>query len=333
MSINDVRYCHLLIRILRNRVWNIDVFGVLRGKYLTPAFAIKIGETAIRNCFAHQLTAIRDEGTQFMGVHPCVFTEIGIPYDMDNKYAYTTGDYSSQIAALDANHFALEESKANGFALWTYVATNNHFWGDQWNGEDLSIYSLDDKPLPTGTFSPADSRASLDTSSPSFSQAQSSETLNVSPGNLGKTLSRDQMSSKSAGGDVRGLRAAEAFVRPTPIATHGNITSYGFDLRSCTFKLAVSAPSSTPEALPTTIFLPEFHYPTGETTVEVSGGKWTTTIEEVNGTSQQILRWWHAEGDQTLTVKGVIRKQGGALGMEEDEGYLQQCQRQACSVM
>jgi hypothetical protein len=32
-------------------------------------------------------------------------------------------------------------------------------------------------------------------------------------------------------------------------------------------------------------------------------------------------------------VKGVIRKQGGALGMEEDEGYLQQCQRQACSVM
>jgi hypothetical protein len=23
---------------------------------------------------------------------------------------------------LDANHFALEDSKANGFALWTYVA-------------------------------------------------------------------------------------------------------------------------------------------------------------------------------------------------------------------
>jgi hypothetical protein len=101
----------------------VDVFGVLRGKYLTPAFAIKIGETAIRNCFAHQLAAIREEGTEHMGIHPCVFTEIGIPYDMDDKYAYRTGDYSSQIAALDANHFALEESKANGFTLWTYVAT------------------------------------------------------------------------------------------------------------------------------------------------------------------------------------------------------------------
>jgi hypothetical protein len=87
------------------------VFGVLRGKYLTPAFAIKIGENAIRNCFSHQLKAIREEGTE------C------IPYDMDDKYAYRTGNYSSQIAALDANHFALEDSLANGFTLWTYVAT------------------------------------------------------------------------------------------------------------------------------------------------------------------------------------------------------------------
>ena len=58
-----------------------------------------------------------------MGIHPCVFTEIGIPYDMDGKHAYKTGDYSSQIAAMDANHFGLEASKANGFTLWTYVST------------------------------------------------------------------------------------------------------------------------------------------------------------------------------------------------------------------
>lgn len=45
---------------------------------------------------------------------------------MDDKYAYKTGNYSSQIAALDANHFALEDSQANGFALWTYVTTVGH---------------------------------------------------------------------------------------------------------------------------------------------------------------------------------------------------------------
>ena len=105
-----------------NRYWNVDVFGLLRGKYLTPAFAVKIGETAIRNCFRDQLAAIRKEGIELMGERPCVFTEIGIPYDMDDQYAYRTGDYSSQSAAIDANHFALEASGATGYTWWVYVA-------------------------------------------------------------------------------------------------------------------------------------------------------------------------------------------------------------------
>ncbi|KAF2130156.1 glycoside hydrolase family 5 protein [Dothidotthia symphoricarpi CBS 119687] len=319
-----------------NRVWNVDVFGVLRGKYLTPAFAIKIGENAIRNCFAHQLRAIRDEGTEHMGVHPCVFTEIGIPYDMDDQYAYKTGNYSSQIAALDANHFALEESEASGFALWTYVATvsqrgNTHYWGDQWNGEDLSIYSLDDKAVPAGAFSPADSRASLDTDSPAFSRAHSTDTLSVTPDTLKKTITPERMSSSKKEGTVRGLRAAEAFIRPTPFAVHGNMSHYGFDLKTCTFKLNLTAPSSTPQDHPTVIYLPIFHFP--ETSVEASGGNWTITSEISNGTEQQIMRWWHAEGDQTLSVKGVVRKPGNPVGTDEEEGYLKQCQKNSCIVM
>ncbi len=64
---------------------------------------------------------MKQEGIDYMGDHPCVFSEIGIPYDMDDKYAYKTGDYMSQTLAMDANHFALEGSGANGFALWTYT--------------------------------------------------------------------------------------------------------------------------------------------------------------------------------------------------------------------
>ena len=109
--------------ICRNRYWNVDVFGILRGKYLSPAFAVKVGETAIRNCFKDQLSGIRKEGMEYMGNHPCIFTEIGIPYDMDDKYAYKTGDYSSQSSAMDANHFALEGCGCNGYALWLYMAT------------------------------------------------------------------------------------------------------------------------------------------------------------------------------------------------------------------
>ena len=107
----------------RNRYWNVDVFGILRGKYLTPAFAIKIGENAIRNSFKEQLTAIRQEGLDYMGEHPCIFSEIGIPFDMDDKLAYKTGDYTSQSLAMDANHFALEGSGVNGYTFWTYMAT------------------------------------------------------------------------------------------------------------------------------------------------------------------------------------------------------------------
>jgi len=110
-----------------NRNWNVDVLGVLRGRYLHPAFAIKIGETAIRNCFRDQLAAMRQEGLDYMGNHPCILTEFGIPYDMDDKHAYKTGDYSSQSAAMDANHFAVEGASMEGYTLWLYMSKVS--WG------------------------------------------------------------------------------------------------------------------------------------------------------------------------------------------------------------
>jgi len=106
-----------------NRNWNVDVIGVLRGKYLHPAFAIKLGETAIRNCFRDQLATLRQEGRDNIGNLPCILTEFGIPYDMDDKKAYKTGDYSSQSAAMDANHFAVEGALMEGYTLWLYTAT------------------------------------------------------------------------------------------------------------------------------------------------------------------------------------------------------------------
>lgn len=103
-----------------NRTWNVDVLGILRGRYWTPALGIKLGETAIRNCFKDQLAAMRKEGLEYMGNHPCVLTEFGIPFDMDNKAAYKNGDYSSQSAAMDANHFAVEAGGMEGYSLWVY---------------------------------------------------------------------------------------------------------------------------------------------------------------------------------------------------------------------
>lgn len=128
--------------MIRNRLYNVDVIGVLRGKYLAPVFAVKIGETAIRNCIRDQLQFLRDESLRYMGNHPMIFTEIGIPYDMDDKYAYKTGDYSSQVRAMDANHFALEGSTSNGFTLWLYSARVSllNWHSSNWNNS--ADYSL-----------------------------------------------------------------------------------------------------------------------------------------------------------------------------------------------
>ena len=330
-----------------NRWWNVDVLGVLRGRYSSPAFAIKIGETAIRNCFKDQLSTVRQEGIDYMGVHPCVYTEIGIPYDMDEKKAYSTGDYGSQIAAIDANAYAVEGSKAQGFTWWVYTAESSHRWGDNWNGEDLSIYCEEDRPLPPSSYlagadGNASSKLSLDPSSASYSESQSERSAQavVGPGkSLQKTLSVNEMAqTPSRTAEAPGFRAAEAYIRPTPVSTHGRVDSFGFDLKSCTFTLTLTAPSPTEQDAPTEIFLPDFHFPQQQTAVEVSGGKWTIQVDEVvgvEGAAQQVLRWWHREGEQKLSVKGVKRKGGAVVGKEGEEGYLEAYWQMGrnCSVM
>ncbi|KAK3677197.1 hypothetical protein LTR78_002735 [Recurvomyces mirabilis] len=298
-----------------NKVWNVDVLGILRGRYSSPAFAIKLGETAIRNCFKDQLSSIRQEGIDYMGEHPCLYTEIGIPYDMDDQKAYRTGDYSSQAAAIDANHFAVEGSKAAGLTWWVYTATNSHFWGDNWNGEDLSIYSAEDKELPAPSHGGNTGGAA------------------VTPASMKRTFSVDQMSASRtvSNSDTAGYRAAEAYIRPHPELVHGTITSHGFDLKNCTFHLNITATGPTPQDHPTVIFIPEFHFPRQPehtTTIEVSGGKWEIRIEGQDvgeGAGQQVLRWWHGEGEQKLVVKGLKRKRGAVTSEagEGEESYME----------
>ena len=122
-------------------------------------------------------------------------------------------------------------------------------------------------------------------------------------------------------------------MRPSPVATAGQIKSYGFDLRNCIFHVVVSAPTATTTDAPTEVFLPDFHFPSDRLAVDVTGGKWAITVDDVHGGVVQKLRWWHAEGEQTLKVQGVKRRQGARVGREEEEGYLEQCQQTRCSVM
>ncbi|KAJ6157770.1 glycosyl hydrolase [Penicillium chermesinum] len=314
-----------------NRFYNVDVIGVLRGKYWAPAFGVKVGETAIRNCLRDQLKFLREESINYMGNHPMVFTEIGIPYDMDNKYAYQTGDYSSQTSAMDANHFALEGSTSNGYTIWVYETENSHKWGDNWNGEDLSNLFRDDLELPTGAIIP-----SHNPNSPSYSETHGNVGgAEIGPRNLKRALTTPSISSThSQDPPPKGYRAAEAYLRPSPVYVGGTLTSHAFDLRSCTFTMSLTAKAPTDAQAPTEIHLPEFHFPVGNLDVEISGGKWELDNYEVQSVKLQRLRWWHAEGEQELKVQGVIRKPGGiANPAGEDITYMDQCQRGECAIM
>ena len=45
----------------------MDGLGYLRGKYLTPVQALRLGATAVRNCFRDQLKDMIQEGLDQIG--------------------------------------------------------------------------------------------------------------------------------------------------------------------------------------------------------------------------------------------------------------------------
>ena len=147
-------------------------------------------------------------------------------------------------------------------------------------------------------------------------------------------LSLERSNTPAEIGSNPGYRAAEAFVRPSPIATVGSVISYGFDLRNCTFTLLLECTDAATEEVSTEVFLPVYHFPKDNIAVEVSSGKWTIGVDDVNGGMIQILRWQHEKGTQSLTVKGVKTRQGTSRGQEEEApGYLQQCWQSGCTIM
>jgi hypothetical protein len=210
---------------------------------------------------------------------------------------------------------------------------NSHTWGDSWNGEDLSIYSEDDPVLPTSNASTLITEtSSIDQDSPSYSKSNISEATTESPSTLRHALTPDTMVSSPAASDEpikRGFRAGEAFVRPWPFAINGTVDSFGFDLKSCTFTLKLISAEATPEDSPTEIFVPAWHFPNGNTQVEVSGGKWKMVLES----DVQKLKWWHAAGEQTVTLKGMIRKRIESDGDGYYEQWMSQLPTISCDLM
>jgi hypothetical protein len=103
-----------------------------------------LGPRKVLQVFTDQIAALIEVSERHMNNSPTLIGEVGIPFDMKNKAAYRTGDFSMQHAAMDATMHALEANMVS-FTLWNYTADNTNQRGDQWNDEDLSIFSRDQR--------------------------------------------------------------------------------------------------------------------------------------------------------------------------------------------
>lgn len=119
----------------------------LLGKHYEPEFTIDtlrmmpvFGREQVVQAYTDQVRALADHVPSV----PFLLGEFGIPFDLDGGASFRSGDYSAQEAALDGFFAALDRNVVSG-TLWNYTPDNSHASGDHWNGEDLSIYSLDAK--------------------------------------------------------------------------------------------------------------------------------------------------------------------------------------------
>ncbi|KAK3819696.1 MAG: glycoside hydrolase superfamily [Benniella sp.] len=148
-----------------------NVQGLSRGMNVISAtyFGIKGAKKNYRG----QLANVLNMGLQNVGPKPCLIGECGIPMDLNQRQAFLSGDYGLHSKALDAVLSAMEANLLS-FTLWNYNTTNDNTYGDHWNGEDFSIFSLDSpRPSPrmrNGSLPSYASSASLKQQAPGFAK-------------------------------------------------------------------------------------------------------------------------------------------------------------------
>jgi hypothetical protein len=279
-------------RLLLTR-FNVDALSFLEaaeeGKEVAWYYIIRLGEYYVRHVFANNVLRLGQYGwDRFKGEVPVVFGEYGLPYDMMAKTAYKTGDYGLHRKALDGYFNAMEHTHFDT-TLWNYCASNNNEGGDNWNGEDLSIYSRDVHPE-------SDTGAPLD--------------------HGGRAL--DAV-----------CRPFASLVAGTPTKTQFDMPRKKFELEFVhhldTGDDDVEEDGVPPlKSRTSEIFLPKWHYPSrADVLVKVSHGKWKITEEAgpapADGSAPDSIMKivWdcgcpdHGPGDQTL-----------GMGSEETVGLL-----------
>ncbi|KAI9333868.1 glycoside hydrolase superfamily [Obelidium mucronatum] len=121
-----------------------DVQGLARGtkNVLT---AMYFGLAGAEANYTGQMRNIVNTGKRLVGHRAVLMGECGIPMDINEKQAYSTGNYNTHNNFLDTVIRSMETNLLN-FTLWNYNPGNDNTFGDHWNGEDFRFRPLEGDP-------------------------------------------------------------------------------------------------------------------------------------------------------------------------------------------
>ncbi|CAK4691868.1 unnamed protein product [Aphanomyces euteiches] len=100
------------------------------------------GRNRVRANHVKAIASIKAMSTEYMDNVPTLIGECGIPFNLSGGESNITGNFKPQVEAMDNTVSSLEANLLN-YTLWCYTADNDNKFGDQWNLEDLSLYSVD----------------------------------------------------------------------------------------------------------------------------------------------------------------------------------------------
>lgn len=126
---------------------------MLKANYDPIAEKPIVGKKNVQSMFIRHLGMIKELSITKWGRVPTIIGEFGLAFDINNKSAYknfkTEPDtaWETHINALTMYYNALDRNLLNS-TQWNYTPDNTNEWGDQWNLEDLSIFSKDQQLNP-----------------------------------------------------------------------------------------------------------------------------------------------------------------------------------------
>jgi hypothetical protein len=105
----------------------------------TRSMELSFGPRGIKRGYARAIRHWLEIGASELGGMPTLIGEFGLPFDLNGRRAYRTGNFRAHERALSAYYWALDRNLASA-TIWNYTPDNDPGPGDRWNGEDLSIY-------------------------------------------------------------------------------------------------------------------------------------------------------------------------------------------------